>query len=101
MHRIVTSIRQIDPAEIAGLSDQQLLDRGMHPLGQDHYSCVHQEEMDADGNWRPKEGQQLPGTIVTEGTLEERHKRLPGHLKAKIMKPGGVHPHSWAGEPKK
>ena len=87
MHRVTTSIRRIDPAEMAGISDQELLNRGLVPLGNDLYSCITQEERDPDSlAWQPKDGQTLPGTVIRQGLLEERHAKLPTAIKPLVMR---------------
>jgi hypothetical protein len=97
MHKIVTSIRQIAPADLPTvtpigeatrpMNEQELLNAGIQRLTGDYYSCIHQEERDDDTlQWSPKEGQSLPGTVVTEGFLEQRHDKLPADVRAKVMK---------------
>lgn len=87
MHRVTTSIRRIDAAEIAGISEAELLNRGVVPLGNDLYSCITQEERDPEAlTWQPKDGQTLPGTLIRQGLLEERHSKLPADIKPLVMR---------------
>lgn len=97
MHKIVTSIRRIAPAELPTITpigeatrpmnDQELLNAGIQHLSGDYYSCIHQEERDDDTlQWSPKEGQSLPGTVVTEGFLQQRHAELPDDVKGQILR---------------
>ena len=97
MHRIVTSIKKILPAELPTITpigesprpmnDQDLLNMGIQHISGDYYSCIHQEERDEETlTWRPKEGQSLPGTVVSEGFLQERHDKLPPDVRSQIMK---------------
>ena len=97
MHQIKTSIRQIAPADLPRvtpigettrpMNDAELLNMGIQHLSGDYYSCIHQEERDDDTlQWSPKEGQALPGTVVSEGLLQERHDKLPADVRAKVMK---------------
>ncbi len=141
MHKIVTSIRQIAPADLPTvtpigeamrvMNDQELLNLGIVPLSNDFYSCIAQHTRDEETlEWKPIEGQDHPGTVITEGFLQDRHDKLPPEIRSKIMvahvertdKKGkksvervkmadvqlgdtviasDVIPHSWAGEPKR
>jgi hypothetical protein len=96
MHKIVTSIRQIAPTDLPTvtpigeatrpMNDAELLNMGIQHLSGDYYSCIHQEERDDDTlQWAPKEGQSLPGTVVTEGFLQQRHAELPDDVKGLVM----------------
>ena len=97
MHKISTSVREIKPAELPTVrdmdgtvrpaTDQDLLNMGIQHLSADYYSCIHQEERDPETlTWAPKEGQSLPGTVISEGLLQERHDKLPADVRAKVMK---------------
>ena len=111
------------------MNEQELLNHGLVALGNDYYSAIHQEIRDEETLiWKPLV--EHPGTVISEGFLEQRHAKLPGDVKAKIMvahvertdkkgkksvdrvrmadvQPGDtviasdVIPHSWAGEPKR
>jgi hypothetical protein len=98
MHRIQTTIRHIAPAELPTvtpvgeevareMTEQELLDAGIVALGNDLYSCIHHEEPDERTlEWRPKEGQALPGTVISAGVLTERHAKLPQDVRLKVMR---------------
>lgn len=97
MHKITTSIRQIAPADLPTvtpigeatrpMNEQELLNRGIVHLSGDIYSCIEQHvRNDDDLIWSPVEGKSLPGTVVSEGLLQERHDKLPAEIRAKVMK---------------
>lgn len=97
MHQVKTSIRQILPADLPTITpigeatrpmnDQELLNMGIARISGDFYSCIHQEERDPDTlEWRPKEGQSLPGTVISEGVLTDRHAKLPADIRSKVMR---------------
>lgn len=97
MHRVVTSIKKILPNELPAvtpigeatrpMNDQELLSAGIQHLSGDYYSCIEQHVRDDETlTWAPKEGQALPGTVVSEGLLQERHDKLPADVRAKVMK---------------
>jgi hypothetical protein len=138
MHQIKTSIRHIPADELPTttpvdgeprpMTDQELLNAGIQRITGDFYSCIHQEETDDDGNWQPKKGQVMPGTVLSEGTLVQRYANLSDDVKAQILQADVVNPesespdvqriamadvtddhvvqtsdvipHSWAGEPR-
>ena len=61
------------------MNDQELLNTGIQHLSGDYYSCIHQEERDDDTlQWSPKEGQSLPGTVVSEGFLAAAAREAAG-----------------------
>lgn len=87
MHQIKTSIRRILPGDLPSTDPQELLNRGIFPLGNDLYSCIHQEVRDPDSlEWVPIEGQALPGEVLSEGTVHERHAKLPADLRAQVLR---------------
>lgn len=97
MHQLKISIRKILPAEIPTVTPigepprpmnaQELLNLGIVPLGNDLYSCVHQEERDPETlEWRPRPGQNLLGEAVSEGLLHDRHARLPGDVRSLVLR---------------
>lgn len=97
MHRIETSIRRIAAADLPTITpiggatrpmnDAELLNMGIQHLSADYYSCIEQHVRDDETlTWAPKEGQALPGTVVSEGLLQERHDKLPADVRAKVMK---------------
>ena len=95
MHKVITIIRQIAPANLPTITpldeptrpmnEQELLNRGIVHLSGDIYSCIQQlERDDITLEWKPI--QELPGTVVSEGLLQERHDKLPAEIRAKVMK---------------
>lgn len=97
MHKIQTSIREIAPADLPKVhdldgiertaTDAELLNMGIQHIRDDLYSCIHQEERDPETLvWQPKEGQALPGVVITEGNLKDRHDKLPTEVRGKILK---------------
>lgn len=96
MHVVKYTIRTILPAELPTVrepggttrpaTEGELLNLGLVPLGNDLYSCVDQYRRDPDTlTWRA-EGPESPGTIVSEGSLRERHARLPADVRGKILR---------------
>lgn len=97
MHRINTSIRRIAAADLPTITPigeptrpmnaQELLNTGIQHLSGDFYSCISQDERDDETlEWRPKDGQALPGAVVTQGVLQERYAKLPADVKGKILR---------------
>jgi hypothetical protein len=97
MHQIKTSIRQIASADLPTvtpigeatrpMNDQELLNAGIQHISGDLYSCIHQEERDPETlAWAPKDGRSLPGTVVSEGFLQERHDKLPAGVRSQVMR---------------
>lgn len=97
MHQVKTSIRRILPAELPTvtpideaprtMNDQELLNAGLQRISGDIFSCIYQEERDEETfEWRPRFGQSLPGTVIAEGLLLERHAKLPADVRAEVMR---------------
>jgi hypothetical protein len=97
MHQVKTSYRRIPPTDLPTvtpigeaarpMNDQELLNAGIVHISGDIYSCIHQEERDEDTlEWRPKDGQSLPGTVITEGVLADRHAKLPSDVRSQVMR---------------
>lgn len=85
MHKIVTSIREIPLAEIAGRSEQDLLNAGIAHISGDLYSCVEQHERTPELVWAPTD-RPLPGVPLSEGLLKERHAKLPLEVRDSVMR---------------
>lgn len=139
MHHIKTQIREIKPSELPTVTDvltgttrraneQELLNRGYVRIGETNYfSSIHQERTDSDGKWNIHEGQERHGKLIAEGTLHERHRKLPPEVRdslvqsrvqrkvgkktevfhvaraevksTDVVEADDIHPHSWHGEP--
>lgn len=91
MHRIRYQIRQISDEEIQQLDSRgDLLSYGIHHLHDDIYSCAVQEVSDdaqafRDGKRTWSLISQLPGKVVTEGSVKDRHAKLPAGVRDKVM----------------
>lgn len=96
MHRISTSIREIAPADLPKVrdmegvertaTDAELLNMGIQRINGDLFSCIEQSVRDDETlQWKPKD-QPLPGTVITEGNLKDRHDKLPSEVRGKILK---------------
>jgi hypothetical protein len=101
-HRVVRSIRRILPSELPTVhqrdgteraaTEGELLNMDMVCVNAaEHlYSCADQDHQ-IDGVWI-RQGIPSPGVELTQGFHDERHAKLPRHLKT------GLTPHRWAGE---
>ncbi len=138
MHRITHSVRRITAAELPTITEpggaprpmteQEMLNLGLVPLGGDIYSCAVQETTDDGYTWTPAVA--LPGVELSRGRPKDRFRQLKPAVRAQVMKaeverttgagakrkteritvreaeitPGdvvkkrGIVPHMWAGE---
>lgn len=64
-------------------SDQDLMNMGVFHIEGDVYACIG---VFADGRGQHKSADQLPGTVISAGYLQQRHAALPGGVRAAVMK---------------
>lgn len=96
MHEIRYSIRQIAPAELPtgidpdgtarALTEGELLNLGLVHLHDDLYSCVDQYRRDPETLAWSVEGPESPGVVVSQGSLRERHARLPADVAPAVLR---------------
>lgn len=93
MHKVTSTIRRITAAEIPSTDPQALLNMGIVPLGNGYYSCREQENDIPTGKMEPVVV--IPGTVLSEGSVQSRHDKLPAQVKmdlwrAKVRKTTGT-----------
>jgi hypothetical protein len=113
MHSIAYSVRRIAPSELPTVRDldgtvrpataQELLNMDIAHLTGDLYSCADQQRRDPDTLAWSVVGVPSPGTVLSEGSLRERHARLPADVQAQLRGNQGGHGppllvHAWHGE---
>jgi hypothetical protein len=97
VHQITYSIRRIAPAELPTVRDldtdverpmsaAELLNLDIVPLGDDLYSCADQSRRDPDTLEWSVVGVQSPGAAIAEGSLRERHARLPADVAPHVFR---------------
>jgi hypothetical protein len=97
MHRVAYSIKTIPAAELPmialppgapprPMTVAELLNVGIVHLEDDLYSCVQQEQQVAETLAWAVHGPALPGVTVAEGSLKERHVRLPATVRGRVMR---------------
>lgn len=95
MHEVRRSIRRIAPSELPTvpgdgatrpMTDAELLNVGIAPLGDDLYSCVDQYRRDPETFAWTAEGPESPGVVIAEGSLADRHARLPAEVAVQVLR---------------
>ena len=93
MHRLTFCIHRATAAELPKMrnidgterpaSEQDLLNLGMVPLGDDLYSCAVQEHSEDGRSWAAEV--ELPGVELSRGRPQERFSRLSPADRGKVM----------------